>query len=199
MATPRSVEQVLGLLEARPATLGTGRLVCVDGPAGSGKTTLAAALAASRPEAAVVHMDDLYPGWDGLPQVDAQLASLLKPLAGGRPGRYRRWDWHGHAWAEDVVVVPGPLLVLEGVGAGSPVAASLATVLVWVEAPYDLRLRRGLERDGDTFAPHWESWAMAEAEHFARHRTRERADLRVDGAGDGDGAAARAADGPRNG
>ncbi len=29
---------------ARPPTLGVGRLVCVDGPAGSGKTTLAAAL-----------------------------------------------------------------------------------------------------------------------------------------------------------
>ena len=193
MVTPRSVQQVLDLLETRPATLGTGRLVCVDGPAGSGKTTLAASLAASSPEITVVHMDDLYPGWDGLPQVDAQLASLLEPLAGGRPGRYRRWDWHADAWAEEVVVAPGPLLVLEGVGAGSPVAAALATVLVWVEAPYDLRLRRGLERDGDAFAPHWEAWAAAEAEHFARHHTRERADLLVDGAVDG--AAGSALDG----
>ena len=26
-------------------------------------------------------------------------------------------------------------------------------MLVWVEAPYDVRMRRGLERDGDAFAP----------------------------------------------
>jgi uridine kinase len=181
MVTSGSVEQVLAVLDARAATLGPGRLVCVDGPAGSGKTTLAGALAASRPLVTVVHMDDLYPGWDGLPHVGDQLASLLEPLAAGRPGRYRRWDWHASAWAEEVVVAPGPLLVLEGVGAGSSVAAALATVLVWVEAPYDLRLRRGLERDGDAFAPHWEAWAASEAEHFARHRTRERADVVVDG------------------
>ena len=73
-------------LPQRPGT----PVVCVDGPAGSGKTTLAAALAASRPAATVVHMDDLYPGWDGLPHVGAQLTSLLEPLAERRPGRYRR-------------------------------------------------------------------------------------------------------------
>ena len=54
-------------------------------------------------------------------------------------------------------------------------------MLGWVEAPYDLRLRRGLERDGDAFAPHWEQWAADEKVHFARERTRERADLLVDG------------------
>jgi energy-coupling factor transporter ATP-binding protein EcfA2 len=181
MVTSGSTEQVLELLDARVPTLGAGRLVCIDGPAGSGKTTLAGALAAARPAVTVVHMDDLYPGWDGLPHVAAQLASLLEPLAAGRPGRYRRWDWHAATWAEEVVVAAGPLLVLEGVGSGSPVAAALATVLVWVEAPYDLRMRRGLERDGDAFAPHWEAWAAAEAEHFTRHRTRERADVLVDG------------------
>lgn len=174
---------VARLVSGRPPTLGTGRMVCVDGPAGSGKTTLAAALARREPESVVVHMDDLFEGWGGLPRVDAQLAALLAPLAEGRPGHYRRWDWHADDWAERVEVAPTPLLVLEGVGSGSLVTAPYATALVWVEAPYDLRMRRGLERDGDAFAPHWEAWAGAEAEHFARHRTRERADLVVDAAG----------------
>lgn len=175
--------RVLELASSRPQTLGEGRLVCVDGPAGSGKTTLAGATAMAAPDAVVVHMDDLYEGWDGLPTVDAQLANLLQPLSEGRTGRYRRWDWHADRWAEQVEVRPAPLLVIEGVGSGSLVAAPFTTVLVWVEAPYDLRMRRGIERDGDAFAPYWESWAAAEEEHFARHRTRERADLRVDGAG----------------
>ena len=39
---------------SRPATLGAGRLVCVDGPAGSGKTTLGAALA-ERTGAQLIH------------------------------------------------------------------------------------------------------------------------------------------------
>ena len=175
--------RVLELAASHPPSLGEGRLVCVDGPAGSGKTTLAGAVGVAVPDALVVHMDDLYEGWDGLPTVDAQLGSLLQPLADGRTGRYRRWDWHAARWAEQVEVRPAPLLVIEGVGSGSLVAAPFTTVLVWVEAPYDLRMRRGIERDGDAFAPYWESWAAAEEEHFARHRTRERADLRLDGAG----------------
>lgn len=179
--TDLSASRVLDLVRQRPATLGRGRLVCVDGPAGSGKTTLTASLAQRVPEAVVVHMDDLFEGWGGLPGVDAQLGPLLTPLAAGEPSRYRRWDWHADDWAESVEVVPTPLLVIEGVGSGSLVVAPWVTVLVWVEAPYDERMRRGLERDGDAFAPHWEAWARAEQEHFARHRTRERADLVVDG------------------
>ncbi len=171
------VRAVVSLLAARPATLGTGRLLCVDGPAGSGKTTLAAAVRDVVADATVVHMDDLYEGWDGLPEIDAQLSGLLRPLAAGRPGSYRRYDWHAGAFAETRTVEPAPLLVLEGVGAGSAAVADLATVLVWVEAPHDERMRRGIERDGEAFAPRWEAWAAAEAEHFAQHRTRERADL----------------------
>ena len=134
--------------------------MCVDGPAGSGKTTFAAAVAATVPGSVVVHMDDLFEGWDGLPTVDAQLDSLLRPLATGEPGSYRRWDWDAGAWAERVTVEPTDLLVVEGVGSGSLRAADVTTVLVWVEAPYDVRMRRGLERDGDAFAPHWEAWAQ---------------------------------------
>lgn len=172
---------VLDLLATRPPTLGGGHLVCVDGPAGSGKTTLATGLAEQVAGARVVHMDDLFEGWDGLPRVDAQLRGLLDPLGQGRPGRYRRWDWHADRWAEEVVVEPSPLLVLEGVGAGSLVSAPWTSVLAWVEAPHDLRMRRGIERDGEAFAPYWEAWAAAEVDHFARHRTRERADLVLDG------------------
>ena len=173
-----SARSAVDLLGSRPPTLGAGRLLCVDGPSGSGKTTLAESVAALVP-ARVVHMDDLYEGWDGLPTVDAQLEGLLRPLAAGEPGTYRRWDWVAGGWAETVTVDPVPLLVLEGVGSGSTRVADLVTVLVWVEAAYDVRMRRGLERDGEAFAPYWESWMAQEVDHYAEHRTRERADLVV--------------------
>ena len=78
--------EILSLALDRPPTLGSGRLICVDGPAGSGKTTWAAGIAQLAPEVTVVHMDDLYPGWSGLPEVDAQLGDLLRPLAENQPG-----------------------------------------------------------------------------------------------------------------
>lgn len=176
-----AAEDLLTLALDRPPTLGRGRLVCIDGPAGSGKTTLAAELAglAGPAGATVIHLDDLYAGWDGLPHVSDQLATLLRPLAEDRPGRYRRYDWYAGAFAETVTVAPTPLLVVEGVGSGAAAYDDLRTALAWVEAPLQVRKARGLARDGDTFAPHWDSWARAERVLFATERTRERADLVV--------------------
>ncbi len=160
---------------------GATTVVAVDGPAGSGKTTLAARLASRLDDAPVVHMDDLYPGWDGLAQAAAAVASqVLAPLAEGRPARYRRWDWHADRWAEWVDVPAAPILVVEGCGSGSTPGAPYLALLLWVEAPHDVRLARGLERDGDAFRPHWERWARQEDALFAAERTRDRADLRID-------------------
>lgn len=177
-----SVSAILDVLADRPATLGDGRLLCVDGSAGSGKTTLAETVAAHT-GARVLHTDDLLAGWDGLPDLPETLAALLEPLAHGGRGRAPRHDWVAGRFSGVVALDPAPLLVVEGVGAGALPAASRATLLVWVEAPHDLRMQRGIERDGEAFAPHWERWAVAEAAHFAEQRTRERADVVVDGTG----------------
>lgn len=159
------------------------RLVVVDGPAGSGKTTLAAQLGAALP-AQVLHMDDLYEGWRGLePAWDRLDAWVLRPLAAGRPGRYRRFDWGLDRFAEWHDVPPAPYLVVEGCGAARREADAVASLRVWVEAADDLRLRRGLDRDGEDARGHWLAWMETEREHYARHRTRERADVLLDAFG----------------
>lgn len=169
-----SRSEVLALARSRPATLGPARLICIDGPSGSGKTTLAASLGLP-----TVHMDLLYDGWGGLPTVDAQLSSLLRPLAARTAGTYRRYDWEAGAYAETVVVPPTPVLVLEGVGSYSPAIDDLVTVLVWVEAPAADRLTRAVERDGAAYEAELRQWAIDEQEHFRRTGARERADLVV--------------------
>ncbi len=162
-----------------PPTLGEGRLVCVDGPAGAGKTTLAGAVAGLAPTAVVVHCDDLLQGWQGLPGLADTVSELLRPLAAGRPGQWRRWDWTADGWAETHTVEPGGLLVLEGVGSWSPGIASWVGALVWVDAPSDLRLARGITRDGEGMRPQWIRWRRDEDELFARLGTREHADVVV--------------------
>ncbi len=177
---------VVPLLLSRPPRLGPVRVVALDGPAGSGKTTLAAAVAdrcaAAGLRAHVVHMDDLYAGWSGLegdlwPRLAAQ---VLEPLRRGRPGRFQRYDWVAGRF-DGWVDVPVPdVLVLEGCGSGRRAGAADVGVLVWVEADDATRLARGLARDGEAARPEWERWMVAEAAHYAREGTRGRADVRVD-------------------
>jgi len=168
---------ILTLARSRPPTLGGGRLVCIDGPSGSGKTSLATALARLSPEVRVVHTEAMYDGWDGLPRIGEQLTTLLRGLAAGGPGRYRRYDWHAGRYAGEVVVAPKPVLVVEGVGSWVPALADLVTVLVWVEAPPAVRAARALERDGVGFADRLAQWARDETEHFVGTGAREQADV----------------------
>lgn len=168
--------EVLALVESRPARLGSGRLVCIDGPAGSGKTTLAHELAGLS-DARVVRMDDLYPGWDGLFAVDAEVLGLLRPLADDMTGYHRRYDWTDGEYRETHHLDPSPLLVLDGVGSGNRAWRDLVSTLVWVEAPADTRLARGLVRDGEEQREHWLGWMRDEERLFAEQGTRSAADL----------------------
>lgn len=174
---------VLAQAHAATPTLGAGRLVCVDGLAGSGKTTLATALASAVPGSTLIHTDDLLHGWEGLPGLAATLEELLRPLARGAATSWRRWDWLADDWAEEHRLEPGPFLVLEGVGSAASAYDDLITALVWVAAPEPLRLARGLARDGEAMRERWEWWMKQEATLHEKDRTKERADLLVDGLG----------------
>lgn len=169
---------------AGPARLGPVRLVAVDGPAGAGKSTFAARLAAVLGTAgATVHMDDLFAGWHDLPGCWPRVEEwVLAPLRAGRPGRMRRFDWPAGRFGDRWYDVPvTDVLVLEGVGSGRRAAAPDLSALVYVDAPWPVRLRRGLDRDGEALREEWLRWHEAEDAHLAAEGTRARADVVVDG------------------
>ena len=195
MTYDEAAAEVVASVLAAPPTLGAGRLVCVDGPSGSGKSMLAAALdrgfrdalrtpgeAASPGHVRLLHMDDVYDGWAGLDVGMATVArEVVAPLRAGRPGRYRRFDWHAMAYAEERVVAPCDVLLVEGVGSGSLAYADAVTALVWVDCPADVRLARGIGRDGEAMRSRLLEWHRQEEAVLARERTRDRADVVVDG------------------
>jgi hypothetical protein len=53
-------------------------------------------------------------------------------------------------------------------------------VSVFVDADVALRMRRGIERDGEDYRPQWQRWADQERALFTADATRERADLVLD-------------------
>jgi uridine kinase len=178
-------ELVARELLAMPPRLGATRLAAVDGPAGSGKTTLAAALheELNRRGLGVVtmHMDDLYEGWSGLqPAVEERvIAQVLRPLAEGHPARWQQYDWEAGRFDRWHDLDPPAVLILEGCGSGARTYAPCTSLLVWVEADRDLRIRRGVERDGEQVLPHWLAWMDLEDAYFAANDTRARADIRL--------------------
>lgn len=167
------------VIASRPR-LGTTRLVAIDGPGGAGKSTLAAALAVTC-EAQVVHTDD-FASWDEPVAWWHRLEQqVLMPLAAGKTARYQRYDWLNRERTEWHEVTAGGVLILEGVSSARAAITGRVSLSIWVETPRALRLRRGVERDGEEARKQWEEWMEVEDRHFALDRTRDRADIVVDG------------------
>ena len=145
------------------AARGDRRLVVlVDGRSGTGKTTLGNAVAGHL-GAQIVHLDDVYPGWDGLrTAAEAVVTDVL-----GEPSGYRRWDWVASAPTDWVPLDPDAPIVVEGCGALSRASAPFASLRVWLEADDDTRWQRAIGRDGEVFAREWERWAAQESAFIA--------------------------------
>ncbi|MGN6404334.1 AAA family ATPase, partial [Sinomonas sp.] len=161
-------------------------VVAVDGRSGAGKTSLAVELAAALREhrsVALVHLEDLYPGWAGLARgVERCAAEILAPLRRGESAHWRAWDWLADADGEERITEPADVVVLEGVGAGSRELRSLSDAVVWLEASAEERRRRALERDGETYEPHWDRWAAQEEAWLAGDDVRAAATVTVESA-----------------
>ena len=130
-------------------------VVTIDGYSGSGKSTLAAALVRLVNGWQVLHLDDWYPGWDGLAAGADIARRIAADLRAGRASSYEAWDWE-HGITGATIRVPLAPTIIEGCGA----IEAEADLSVWIADPGEEERRtRALARDGQTYAPHWQRWA----------------------------------------
>ena len=177
--TSHRYDDLVALIHERQPACGSTTVVAIDGPSGSGKTSLADQLAGVA-GAAVLHLEDLYPGWHGLAATPPMVArGILDAIAVDRIGTAARWDWVNDRPGPTLRVPPVPLLIVDGVGSGAAVIRPFVSLLIWVESPTDVRKHRALARDGGVYAPFWDIWAAQEVAHFRVEETRRHADVIV--------------------
>lgn len=160
-------------------------IIAVDGRSGAGKTTLAVELTALLREhhtVSLFHLEDIYPGWDGLANgMDRYVRTVLSPLAAGRPARWTAWDWTADDDGDARSTQPADIVLVEGVGAACAAAREHLDVVIWIDADDDLRRTSALNRDGDTYAPFWKRWSEQEEQWLAADHPAPHADLLVQG------------------
>ncbi|OCA83125.1 uridine kinase [Bacillus sp. FJAT-27225] len=170
-------------------------LLGIDGCGGSGKSTLAKKLQEDMPNVSIVHIDDFYfPTNEHInaPPVEKPIGAdldwrrvmkqLLQPLSENQEGYYQRYDWESDKLAEWHKVPVGGIVIIEGVYSTRKELADFYDYTIWVDCPRDIRLKRGLERDGEAARDRWvNNWMVAEDVYVEAHSPAERADLKISG------------------
>jgi uridine kinase len=178
------VERIVGYARtaAPPHPMRT-RAIAIDGCGGAGKSTLAQRVAAALDRAQVVPTDDFARPENPVDWWPEVVECVLEPLHANAPGRYLRYDWLTRSASEWVEVWPADYVLLEGVSASRHAFRPYLSLTVWVETPRDIRLRRGLARDGPEARDQWLAWMAREDAYVTREQPRQQANLIVSGTG----------------
>jgi Ni2+-binding GTPase involved in maturation of urease and hydrogenase len=157
-------------------------IIAIDGPAGAGKTTLAHEIylaLASKMTVGVIHLDDLYDGWENA--LGADLTKVLLYLSDQhkqqKPARINKYNWTTSSFEDSKEAPPSKLLILEGVGSGDMAIQDDLAALIWIDIDPEIGVKRVIARDGAQVADEMRKWLGTQEEYFSQHSTREKADF----------------------
>jgi uridine kinase len=110
---------------------------------------------------------------------------VITPLCEGREARFHGFDWATQKPHDELrVVEPRGIVVIEGVCALHRDFRDAYDLRIWVEAPREVRLARGVARDGEQSRERWENvWMPREDAYVERDDPVSSAHVVVDGSG----------------
>lgn len=166
----RALQAVLSL--PQPAVVG------IDGRCGSGKTSLAAALAQRLP-CRVLHTDDFYlpasrraEGWQSIPAANMDLERLrrevLLPARAGGTITTRPFCCRTGEYGPAITLPPAPLTIVEGSYSCHPALRDCYDLALFVTCGPEEQAWRLREREGARAAAFFERWIPLEEGYFAR-------------------------------
>ena len=155
-------------------------LIAIDGPAGAGKTTLAAQFFdefSTKNAVALIHMDDLYAGWENAldHRLTSKLTEILKSFAAHSQFSIPIFNWVTMSFDLSQTIQPSEILIIEGVGAGQKVVREAGATMYWLDIEPEVGLARVLQRDGYEIESQMRKWQVDQDAHFLRDETRANA------------------------
>jgi len=163
---------------------GQTKIVVIDGPAGSGKTTLAKSLSGLLENCPIIHMDEIYEGWENAlsPKTSQDLVEwIINPLLEDKSIEYLKYDWHLEQRIEKVVINNSKVMIIEGVGASVSEISKHACLKLWIEVNEETGINRVLTRDGLQIQEQMKKWQRQESKFFIENNSKENSDIWIDG------------------
>ena len=179
------LQELKQLLPNLAAKCGECIVITIDGPAGSGKTTLAKDLESELNSVHTIHMDDLYEGWGSTltSQLTLKLLNILESVKNQGEVIYSPFDWGTENLKPEIRILAPRYLIIEGVGSGQLAVRNSASLALWIEVPDQMGLARVIERDGPAVADYMPAFLVAQNIHFEKEGTKKSADYHLSGLG----------------
>jgi uridine kinase len=163
---------------------GQTKIIVIDGPAGSGKTTLAKSLSRLFENCPIIHMDEIYEGWKNAlsHKTSNDLTDwIIYPLLESKTIKFIKYDWNLEKRIEQVVINFPKVLIIEGVGSSSFEISQHACLKLWIEVNKETGINRVLTRDGLHIQEQMKTWQSQESKFFIENNSKENSDIWIDG------------------
>ena len=164
--------------------------IAIDGLGGSGKSTLADELSGYVNNAIIIRMDDFYKtkemrnklnskedigGYFDWERLEKQ---ILIPFAEDRSSKYQKYNWLNDKLCNSGNIQKSKNIIVEGIYSNRTELSKYYNIKIWIECPEDIRLSRGIARDGKEMKEYWQNvWVIQEKRYYEEHKPYLRADI----------------------
>lgn len=170
------------------------RVIAIDGGGGAGKTTFASYLQQAIAGSVIVKIDDFYrppqlrtpllstkiinPNFDW----DRLRTSVLEAVKENQEIRYQRYDFKAGTLSGEIISIPSDVtIIVEGVWSLQEAFRDFYDYRIWLEAPSDVRMERGVARDGEEYRKVWEEeWIPIDDSYKESHNPHLQVDCLID-------------------
>ena len=186
MYSASNLKPVVEKIKALPKPENRPVLIAISGFGGSGKTTIAEALAKLLDSSYVIHIDDFIakekvlkdPFDKGAFDRDRLEKQVLVPASQGKPARFQKFLWADNKLSNFHQVPAVDYLIVEGISVYHPNIAAYYDLRIWVDVDLDIAAERGQNRDrGNENERMWDFWKDNDQKYSDKYQPREHADI----------------------